>query len=230
MNGTLLSLEHLEKNFPSPAGGPDIHVLKGIDLEVRPGETVAVVGPSGCGKTTLLSLMGILDRPSAGRIRFEGWDVGELSERERAAARREGIGFVFQRHHLLPQCTARENVLLPTLGIPASRRRTAEALERADRLLRRVGLADRERHLPSELSGGECLRAAVARALVNRPRILLADEPTGSLDEVSAESLAELLVEINREEGTSLVVVTHSARLARRMERRLTLHDGRLVE
>jgi lipoprotein-releasing system ATP-binding protein len=225
----LLVLERVQKSFPAPDGDTLIHVLRGIDLVVLPGRTIAILGPSGCGKTTLLSIMGIIDCPSAGRVLFRGRDVADLRERERAVVRRDGVGFIFQRHHLMPQCTAWENVLLPTLG-KAARDRKDGAAVRARQLLERMGLGERSRHLPAELSGGECLRVAVARALINRPRLLLADEPTGSLDEGSAESLADLLVEVNREEGTSLVVVTHSARLAARMETRLALHDGKLAE
>jgi lipoprotein-releasing system ATP-binding protein len=229
MTDGVLVLERVQKSFPAPDGDSDIAVLRGIDLVVPPGRTIAIVGPSGCGKTTLLSLMGILDRPSAGRVLFRGRDAEGMHERDRAAIRREGIGFIFQRHHLMPQCTVWENVLLPTLGLPARDRRNGGAADRARLLLERMGLGARARHLPGELSGGECLRVAVARALINRPRLLLADEPTGSLDERSAEALADLLVEVNREEGTSLVVVTHSPRLAARMDRRFTLHDGGLV-
>ena len=228
MSDPLLRLEQVSKHFAAPDNGPDIPVLNGIDLVVHGGEAIAVVGPSGCGKTTLLSLMGGLDVPSGGRIVFEDRDISGLGERERSVFRRDGVGFIFQRHHLLPQCTAWENVLLPTLGFPASVRRRAGSAQRAARLLERMGLAGRARHRPGELSGGECLRLAVARALINSPRLLLADEPTGSLDERSADALADLLVEVNREEGTALVVVTHSARLAERMERRFLLHGGRL--
>jgi len=217
----LLALEQVHKSFPSPSGDAEIPVLRGVDLAVAPGETLAVVGPSGSGKSTLLSLMGGLDVPTSGRVLLEGRDLAALSERERSAVRSRRIGFVFQFHHLLPQCSVWENVLVPTLALPQ-----AGAEHRARRLLERVGLADRLGHRPAELSGGVCLRAAVARALINRPSLLLADEPTGSLDTESAERLAELLVLVNREEGSALVVVTHSASLAGRLGRRLELRGG----
>ncbi len=224
MSTRVLALEKIRKSFPSPDGGSPVRVLRGIDLVVEPGQTIAVVGPSGCGKTTLLSLMGILDTPTSGRVIFRGQDVAGLREEARARIRHTGIGFIFQSHHLLPQCSAWENVLVPALGLPGD-----GAQARARRLLERMGLGKRFHHRPGELSGGECLRVAVARALINRPSLLLADEPTGSLDEQSARSLIELLVELNREEGTSLVIVTHAADLAARMQRRFLLRDGRLA-
>ena len=232
MNETMvLELRDLRKAFRSPDGSRDIPVLNGVSLAIGPGETVAVVGPSGSGKSTLLSLMGGLDVPDSGNVLLDGVDLAAMSEGDRALVRSRRIGFVFQSHRLLPQCSAWENVLVPT--IPVRRAGGADGSEpaeaRARRLLERVGLADRLGHRPAELSGGECLRVAVARALVNRPRLLLADEPTGSLDERSAHELAELLVEVNREEGTSLVVVTHSSALAALMGRRIGLHAGVLA-
>jgi lipoprotein-releasing system ATP-binding protein len=232
----VLELRDVHKSFRSPDGLREIPVLNGVSLAVSPGETVAVVGPSGSGKSTLLSLMGALDVPDRGSVLLGGADLAAMTERERARVRSRCIGFVFQSHRLLPQCSVWENVLVPTIPLRRAGG-TAEATEadrepvdsRARRLLERVGLADRLSHRPGELSGGECLRAAVARALVNRPRVLLADEPTGSLDERSARALGELLVEVNREEGTSLVVVTHSAALAAHMGRRLELLGGVLA-
>jgi predicted ABC-type transport system involved in lysophospholipase L1 biosynthesis ATPase subunit len=226
-----LELRDVHKAFRSPDGSREIPVLNGVSLSVGPGETVAVVGPSGSGKSTLLSLMGALDVPDRGSVLLDGADLAAMDDRERSLARSRHIGFVFQSHRLLPQCSAWENVLVPT--IPVRRAGGAEGGEPADararRLLERVGLADRLGHRPSELSGGECLRVAVARALVNRPRLLLADEPTGSLDERSARELAGLLVEVNREEGTALVIVTHSAALADLMGRRCELRAGVLA-
>ncbi|MCX7031065.1 MAG: ABC transporter ATP-binding protein [Spirochaetes bacterium] len=228
----VLELRDVHKAFRSPDGSRSIPVLNGVSLAIGPGETVAVVGPSGSGKSTLLALMGGLDVSDRGSVLLDGADLAAMGDRERAQARSRRIGFVFQSHRLLPQCSAWENVLVPTIPV----RRAGAAAEggeppsaRARRLLERVGLADRLGHRPAELSGGECLRVAVARALVNRPRLLLADEPTGSLDERSARELAELLVEVNREEGTSLVVVTHSVALASLMGRRLELHSGVLA-
>jgi len=233
MNGNpVLELRGVGKSFRTPDGSREIRVLDGVSLAVLPGETLAVVGPSGSGKSTLLALMGALDVPDQGSVLLDGEDLAAMDECGRAGIRARCIGFVFQSHRLLPQCSAWENVLVPTIPLARSAAAGAagEPVEtRARRLLERVGLADRLGHRPAELSGGECLRVAVARALVNRPRLLLADEPTGSLDERSALSLAELLVEVNREEGTSLVVVTHSAALASLMGRRLSLHDGALA-
>ena len=225
MRDFVISLHSVWKSFPSPEGRDDVEVLRGIDLEIAPGETVAIVGPSGSGKTTLLSLMGALDTATSGRVMFEGQDLAGMDERARARIRSRRVGFVFQLHHLLPQCSAWENVLVPTLGI-----RDGDAQKRARRLLDRMGLGGRLGHRPSELSGGECLRVAVARALINQPSVLLADEPTGSLDERSAASLAELLVEVNRDEGAALVVVTHAPGLAGMLGRRCVLHEGRLSE
>jgi lipoprotein-releasing system ATP-binding protein len=242
MNGEpLLVLEEVHRSFPAPLGLAPIEVLRGVNLEVRAGESLAVVGPSGSGKSTLLSLMGALLEPSRGRVLLEGRDLSGLSERERAAVRSRRVGFVFQMHHLLPQCSVWENVLVPVLALPRSERggwgaragagdSREDPERRARRLLERVGLAGRLAHRPAELSGGECLRAAVARALVNRPALLLADEPTGSLDADTAGQLAGLLVELNREEGVSLVVVTHSAPLAGMLQRRCRLERGRLAE
>ena len=221
----ILRLEQVHKSFQSPDGRVEIPVLRGVSLTVATGETLAVVGPSGSGKSTLLSLMGALDVPDSGRVLLDGRDLAGLSEPERARVRSRRVGFVFQFHHLLPQCSVWENVLVPTLALGRGAA-TADAEARARRLLERVGLGDRLGHRPAELSGGECLRAAVARALINRPALLLADEPTGSLDTESAERLAELLVSVNREEQVSLVVVTHSASLAARLDRRTELRGG----
>jgi len=222
----LLRLEEVHKSFPAPQGQVPIEVLKGVSLELRAGESLAVVGPSGSGKSTLLALMGALLEPTRGRVLLDGRDLAGLSRRERAAARSRRVGFVFQLHHLLPQCSVWENVLVPVLALPRAARESESPELRARRLLERVGLGDRLAHRPAELSGGECLRTAVARALINRPALLLADEPTGSLDEDTAGRLAELLVALNREEKVSLVVVTHSAAMAGRLGRRCRLIHG----
>lgn len=199
-------------------------VLKGVDLEVAAGESVAIVGESGCGKSTLLNLIGTLDRPDAGSVEFGGTDLLAMDERATAMFRNERIGFVFQLHHLLPQCTVLENVLVPTLV----NKEMGEAKNRALRLLERVGLGDRLSHRPGQLSGGERQRVAVVRALINQPQLLLADEPTGSLSRAGADGLMELLLELNREEELALVMVTHSMRLAERMDRVLVLEGGKL--
>jgi ABC-type lipoprotein export system ATPase subunit len=201
-------------------------VLDGLDLTVTAGETLAVVGPSGCGKSTLLNIIGALDRPTAGKVCIAGEDPANMDESALAHLRAKMIGFVFQLHHLLPQCSVWENVLLPAL--PGGNMQAAE--NRARRLLERVGLADKHAARPGELSGGQRQRVAVVRALVNGPKLLLADEPTGSLDEQTADDLTALLAELNREEGVTLITVTHSARLADHMDRHLQLHDGTLHE
>ncbi len=223
----LLELENVEKAYPAPAEAEPPRVLRGVSLAVRRGESLAIVGPSGCGKSTLLNVIGTLDRPTAGRVTFGGRDLGELDDNALARLRAREIGFVFQLHHLLPQCTILENVLLPTLAADAADAADAgRADRRARELLERVGLSHRLDHRPAELSGGERQRAAVVRALINEPELLLADEPTGSLDHASAETLADLLAELNRDEHVTLIVVTHAADLADRMGRKLTLREG----
>ena len=199
-------------------------VLNGLDLRVETGETLAIVGPSGCGKSTLLNLIGALDRPTSGDIVFRGRNLLELSDTELAEFRNRSIGFVFQLHHLLPQCSVLENVLVPTLVNKAAE----NPRERASSLLERVGLGDRMTYRPGRLSGGERQRVAVVRALINRPRLLLADEPTGSLSREGAEDLTRLMLELNREEDMTLIVVTHSEAVAGMMDRVLELDDGRL--
>ena len=222
-NAAILELAGVTKSYTSPEG-VDTPVLRGIDLTLAAGESMAIAGPSGCGKSTLLNIIGTLDRPTAGKVTLAGRDVPSLSEKQLAELRSGVIGFVFQFHHLLPQCSVLENVLVPTLVATPSEDPEA----RARKLLERVGLGARLTHRPGQLSGGECQRAAVVRALINRPKLLLADEPTGSLDRESAASLARLLGELNREEGVALVFVTHSADLAARAGRVLELRDGRL--
>jgi lipoprotein-releasing system ATP-binding protein len=221
----LLRADHLAKRY-EPAQGPPVEVLRDVTFTLDAGQSLAIVGPSGCGKSTLLNILGTLDRPTAGRVMLGGDDVSDLDDRAQAQLRNQRIGFVFQAHHLLPQLTVLENVLLPALA----QRRAAEStdVERARELLGRVGLCERLTHRPGELSGGECQRVAVARALVNQPALLLADEPTGSLDRASAESLGELLVELNAEQQLAMVVVTHSEHLAERMQHVMPLQDGKL--
>ncbi|GMV95746.1 MAG: ABC transporter ATP-binding protein [Phycisphaerae bacterium] len=226
----LLALEHVSRRYPGADGTADVVVLSDVDLTVSAGESLAVVGPSGSGKTTLLSIIGGLDRPSAGRVLLQGRDLAALDDAELARVRNRAIGFIFQNHHLLPQCTALENVLVPTLVERRSEQERSAAVARARRLLERVGLAGRLAHRPGQLSGGERQRVAVVRALINAPKLLLADEPTGALDRAAADELGELLVELNREEGVTLILVTHSLGLAARMSRRLELTGGALVE
>jgi len=224
----LLELQEVGKHYSSGEAHPAISVLKNVSLAAEAGSSMGIMGPSGSGKSTLLNIIGGLDRPSSGRVLLGGRDLATLPERELARARNRDIGFVFQLHHLLPQCTVLENVLVPTL-VREGRPDPAADTARARKLLDRVGLTDRIHHVPGRLSGGECQRTAVVRALINNPKLLLADEPTGSLDQASAEGLAQLLVDLNREEGTALIVVTHSAALAGRMSRRFTLAGGALT-
>ena len=250
----LLALTDVTKCYVATDATDALTVLRDVNLQLTPGEAIAIVGPSGSGKSTLLNIIGTLDRPDCGSVRLDDRELTTLSERELAAVRAREIGFVFQLHHLLPQCTVLENILIPTLALSEGEtgrrgdgargrvlpfrpvahspaRPVAErSEERARRLLERVGLSGRLSHRPGQLSGGERQRAAVVRALINEPKLLLADEPTGSLDRAAAENLAQLLVELNREEGVSLIVVTHALPLAAQMSRRLALRDGTLVD
>jgi len=208
--------------------GPiDLQVLTDVNFAVRTGERIAIIGASGSGKTTLLQILGGLDRPSAGVVRIAGRDIHALDERQRGELRNRTLGFIYQFHHLLPEFSALENVAMPLL-VRREPKRKAE--EQARAVLTRVGLAQRLAHRPHELSGGERQRAAVARALVTQPRLVLADEPTGNLDGANAESVFALMLELNREFGTSLIVVTHDPRLAARMDRILEIKQGNLVE
>jgi lipoprotein-releasing system ATP-binding protein len=224
-NGASLQVRNLHKQYPTPAD--PLVVLTGVSLTLSAGQTMAVVGPSGSGKSTLLNILGTLDQPTTGKVRLAGVDPFLLSANDLARFRSEKIGFIFQDHHLLPQCTAIENVLIARLAIGRTR---PEDILRAKELLNRVGLADRQTHLPSELSGGERQRVAIARALMNRPALLLCDEPTGNLDPKISRSIGDLLKQVAAEEKTMLVVVTHSTMLAEMFDRKMRMEDGRLVD
>lgn len=225
----ILELVGVGKTYAGAEGGAPLSIVRDVHLRIRRGEVLGIVGPSGSGKTTLLNLMGTLDRPDTGRILFEGRELSGLGEAELAGLRNRSMGFVFQFHHLLPHLSVLENVLVPTLAGGEASVRSA-APERARRLLDRVGLGARTGHRPGQLSGGECQRVAVVRSLINGPRLLLADEPTGALDRRSARELGQLLRELNREEGVTLVVVTHSLELASELGRVLEMEGGSLVE
>jgi lipoprotein-releasing system ATP-binding protein len=218
-----LQVNHLCKEYPTRSG--PLSVLRDLDLELQRGEALAVMGPSGSGKSTLLHILGTLDQPTSGTVRLEGTDAFTLPERDLADFRNRHIGFVFQDHHLLPQCSVLENVLIPTLA-GTNRKDGAEAWGR--QLLEHVGLSQRLDHLPAELSGGERQRVAVARALIQHPVLLLADEPTGNLDRHTAQAVGQLLLELHRQEQTILVVVTHSAELAGLLPRQTEMIDGGL--
>jgi lipoprotein-releasing system ATP-binding protein len=216
----LLELSGITKQYE----GTEESVLAEVDLCVAAGDMVGIVGPSGSGKSTLLNIIGTLDQPSAGSVRLDGRDALALNDKQLATLRNERIGFVFQLHHLLPQCTIMENVLIPALV----QGDVGAAAERGRELLDRVGLAHRLEHRPGQLSGGERQRVAVVRALINQPALLLADEPTGSLDRAASDAIGELLVELNKEQGVAIITVTHASRLAERMGRVLELRDGTL--
>jgi lipoprotein-releasing system ATP-binding protein len=225
MTAPILEARGVHKSFKQ--GPVTLEVLQGVAMSVAVGERIAIVGASGSGKTTLLQILGGLDRPTTGQVLVDGKDIHEQSERERGALRNRALGFVYQFHHLLPEFSALENVAMPLL---VRRMKVADARAKARSLLDRVGLGQRLGHRPDQLSGGERQRAAVARALVTEPKIVLADEPTGNLDGTNAESVFALMLELNRELGTSLIVVTHDMRLASRMERMYAIERGVLTE
>lgn len=223
----LLQLKNISKGYGDPGKHNFREVLNGLDLEVSEGQKIAIAGPSGSGKTTLLNLIGTLDLPDSGEIYFKGQNITGYSARELAHFRNLELGFVFQLHFLLPQCTVWENVLLPVLPL----HRVADKAEKewAENLLHKVGIWEQRDQKPSELSGGESQRTAVVRALINKPQLILADEPTGALDEKNAENLSDLLFRLSSEEGITLVIVTHSNDLASKLDRVYHLKNGTLI-
>ena len=223
----LLELKNIGKKYDTPSGKEPVTVLNNISLQVEQGEAIAVAGPSGSGKSTLLNIMGALDKPTSGSVILDGENLAEMNENELAHIRNTEIGFIFQLHHLLPQCTVLENVLIPT--IPQSKKKSSDELRsRAKKILEKVGLENHFDYFPAQLSGGEQQRVAVVRALINRPKLILADEPTGSLDQTSATILGQILIDLNRVENVTLIVVTHSLDLARMMDTVYNLQNGKL--
>lgn len=220
-----LVIRGLTKRYPTPDG--ELRILEGVDLTLDRGDSLAIIGPSGAGKSTLLYMLGALDTPTQGTVTLLGENPHAMNPTQQAAFRNRHVGFVFQDHHLLPQCTVLENVLIPTLARSGA---TAAMEQRARQLLDRVGLSARLDHLPAKLSGGERQRAAVCRALIHQPTLLLADEPTGDLDRASADAVGTLLLELHREQNTVLICVTHSLELANRFPRKFELRDGQLRE
>ena len=221
----LIELKNVTKSYVEPEQQTSVPVLRGISLSIEAGESVAIVGPSGCGKSTLLNILGTLDEADEGEVRLEGELLKGASAQRLSELRSQKIGFIFQLHHLLPQCTVLENVLVPTLAVKGGPNREARARE----LLEAVGLGHRTNWRPAQLSGGERQRVAVVRALINEPRLILADEPTGALDETNAAALTDLLIDLQKKTGVTLVLVTHHRAQAERMGRLLQIHEGRIV-
>ena len=224
----LAELQQVTKYYGLPGSDQSSRVLHEISLQIAECENIAIVGPSGSGKSTLLNILGTLDSPTSGRVLFKGISVNDMDESRLAETRNKDIGFVFQMHYLLPQLTLLENILLPLLP-QKDKILQKNAHEQALQLIHRVGLSKQLHKFPSQLSGGECQRTAVVRALINKPRLLLADEPTGSLDAANASQLADLLAELNKEQGVAMVIVTHSMELARRSDKIYRLQEGKLI-
>jgi ABC-type lipoprotein export system ATPase subunit len=224
----LLQLQNITKGYGQTGTHSYRPVLNGLNLELNQGEKVAIIGPSGSGKTTLLNLIGALDLPESGKVFFEGTDITGYSKTELADFRNKKLGFIFQLHYLMPQLTLWENVLLPLL--PQGNKISKDQKDWAEHLIRKVGIWEQRNQKPSEMSGGECQRTAVVRALINKPKLILADEPTGALDEDNAVALSELLIQLSNEENVTLVTVTHSTELAAKMDKKFTLKNGKLIQ
>jgi ABC-type lipoprotein export system ATPase subunit len=224
----MLQLQNITKGYGEPGTHSYRPVLHNLNLEIGKGERIAIVGPSGSGKTTLLNLIGALDQPESGKILFEGTEISGYDKKQLAAFRNKNLGFVFQLHHLMPQLTLWENVLLPLLA--SGQKITTEQKNWAEYLIRKVSIWEQRNQKPAEMSGGECQRTAVVRALINKPELILADEPTGALDQENATALADLLIQLSREENITLVTVTHSVEMAERMEKKYVLRNGELVQ
>ncbi len=224
----LIELRHISKSYTDPGSGQTVPVLRDICLAIEPGESLAIVGPSGCGKSTLLNILGTLDDPDEGEVIFESTSLVGRDPAKLAQLRSEKIGFIFQLHHLMPQCTVLENVLLPTLALKQAVAESAK-IQRATDLLKTIGLSDRLSWKPAQLSGGERQRVAVVRALINEPKLILADEPTGALDEKNADALTSLLLDLQKQTGTALVMVTHHPAQAAKMGRVLSIHEGQIA-
>lgn len=223
----LLELKNITKKYQSPSGSETRTVLDDLSLEVKAGDSIAILGPSGSGKSTLLNIMGSLDKPTHGEVILDGENLFEHDDNQLAEIRNKKIGFIFQLHHLLPQCTVLENVLIPTLA-GSNDRDKADLEKRAKQLLEKVNLEKHSEHRPAQLSGGEQQRVAVVRAMIHKPPLLLADEPTGSLDQRSAENLAQILIQLNKVEKVTLILVTHSEKLASHMQKIYDLTNGKL--
>jgi len=223
----LFKLQNIVKSFGSPGEPGYREVLKGLNLQVDKGELIAILGPSGSGKTTLLNIAGTLDVPDSGEVLFRGESLTGTTDLSLDQFRNREIGFVFQFHHLLPQCSLNENILIPTIP---QKRRDREVKGYAEKLMKKVGIWEYRDKLPGKLSGGECQRAAIVRAMINRPSLLLADEPTGALDGENVDNLAALLIQMNKEEGLTVIMVTHSEKLASRMQRVYRINEGVLVD
>jgi len=222
----LLELKDIDKKFKNADNSGESVILKKLSFDIKKGESIAIIGPSGSGKSTLLNIMGALDTPDSGTVSLMGRDYSKMSDSELAEMRNRDIGFIFQLHHLLPQCTVLENVLIPL--IPFYKKINDKLVKRAKNLINRVGLADKSNNHPGQLSGGECQRVAVIRALINDPHLILADEPTGSLDTKTSKGLSDLLLQLNKEENKGLIVVTHSVELAGSMSKTYRLFNGSL--